>query len=52
MSYSVIHNNLAIAYIGQGNKKEAEREFRTAIDIDPQYEAARRNLEMLLRGGG
>jgi tetratricopeptide (TPR) repeat protein len=46
---AVIHNNLAIAYIGQGNVKEAEREFRTAMDIDPKYEAARRNLEMLLR---
>jgi tetratricopeptide (TPR) repeat protein len=49
---ALLHNNLGIAYIGLQNMKEAEREFRIAIDLDPGYEPARRNLEMLLGSGG
>ena len=48
---AVIHNNLGIAYTGQGNLKEAEREFRIALALDPNFKAARRNLKILLSRG-
>jgi hypothetical protein len=41
------HNNLGYAYMQAGRKNEAEREFRAALGIDPEYYKARNNLEKL-----
>jgi len=38
-------NDLGLALIGQGKRDEAIAEWRLALDINPRFSAARRNLE-------
>jgi Flp pilus assembly protein TadD len=38
-------NNLGVAYMEAGRWDDAQSVFRRAIDIDPGYERARRNLD-------
>lgn len=44
------HNALGEVYLGLNRKVDAEFEFREAIQLDPNFEAARRNLEGLSAG--
>jgi tetratricopeptide (TPR) repeat protein len=38
------HNNLGILYLQKGNRSAAESEWRRALALDPDYRAARDNL--------
>lgn len=42
-----VHNNLGYAYLLAQRKKEARREFTTALQLDPQLYQARYNLRRL-----
>ena len=44
---AVVHHNLAIAYAGIGRTAEAIEHLRIALRLNPGYEAARRNLQVL-----
>ncbi|MBI4937893.1 MAG: hypothetical protein HY846_06700 [Nitrosomonadales bacterium] len=44
-----VHNNLGYAYMQAGRRNEAEREFRVALGIDPEYYKARNNLDIVQR---
>jgi Flp pilus assembly protein TadD len=44
------HNALAIALSRQGRREEAIAAFSRALALDPGFEAARRNLELLRAG--
>lgn len=44
-----VHNNLGYAYMQAGRKNEAEKEFRAALEIDPEYYKARNNLDIMQR---
>ncbi|MBN1694756.1 tetratricopeptide repeat protein [candidate division WOR-3 bacterium] len=39
------HNNLAIAYEKKGMWEEAEKEYQTALDLDPKNERIKANFE-------
>ncbi|HJW72641.1 MAG TPA: tetratricopeptide repeat protein [Geothrix sp.] len=41
------HNNLGYAYEREGRAIEARREYQRALDLDPHYDLARRNLQRL-----
>jgi HEAT repeat protein len=43
-------NDLGLALIGQGKKDEAIVEWKRALDINPRFSAARRNLEAAAEG--
>ena len=43
-------NDLGLALIGQGKKDEAMSEWTRALDINPRFSAARRNLEAATPG--
>ncbi len=43
------HNDLGLAYMRIGNRTAAIQHFRRALQIDPSYEPARRNLLRLQR---
>jgi Flp pilus assembly protein TadD len=43
---------MSLSYEELGDKKAAEREYRAALEVEPDYEMARRNLQDLLRRGG
>ena len=45
--YGAAHNNLGNALAALGENAEAMAEYRHAIELDPGYAAARRNLERL-----
>ena len=45
--YAKAHNNLAIAYAGQGRFAEAKEHWERAVALDPGYEDARKNLHLL-----
>jgi len=45
------HNDLGVALMLRGNYGEAERHFGHALDLDPAYAPARRNLARLQRDG-
>ena len=52
---AVAFNNLGSVLAMRGRIAEAERAFRRAVEIDPGYADARRNLEQarrILAGGG
>jgi tetratricopeptide (TPR) repeat protein len=38
-------NDLGLAFIGQGKREAAIAEWMLALDINPRFSAARRNLE-------
>lgn len=40
-----LHNNLAVAFENQGRFDEARREYERAVDLAPDNEYIRRNLE-------
>lgn len=44
--------DLGRLYVYQGRFEEAERMYRRAIELDPDYETAPRNLEILLERMG
>ena len=41
------HNGLAIVYVQQGQLTQARAEWEAALQLDPNYETARRNLRLL-----
>ncbi|RMG91905.1 MAG: tetratricopeptide repeat protein [Zetaproteobacteria bacterium] len=43
------HNDLGVAYMRVGNRKAAISHFRRALQLEPAYEPARRNLLRLQR---
>jgi predicted CXXCH cytochrome family protein len=43
-------NDLGLALVGQGKKDEAVIEWKRALDINPRFSAARRNLEAAASG--
>lgn len=45
------HNNCGIIYAQQGNKEKAKAAFTRALKVKPDYEGARKNLEMLEKDG-
>jgi tetratricopeptide (TPR) repeat protein len=45
--YAKTHNNLAIEYARQGRMEEAEKHWVRALELNPGYEDARRNLDLL-----
>jgi tetratricopeptide (TPR) repeat protein len=44
-------NNLGLAYIQTGNRGEAIRNFRIAVEIDSHHAMARQNLEIAIESG-
>ncbi len=44
------HNDLGVAYMRIGNRQQAARHFKRALQIDPYYQPARANLNRLNRG--
>lgn len=44
-----IHYNLGNVLVGQGKRDEALREYRRALKVNPADEAARHNLEVVLK---
>ncbi len=45
-----VHLNMAFSYAGQKKYTEAEREFQTALRLNPQYDAAATDYVALLFG--
>jgi Flp pilus assembly protein TadD len=45
---SEVHNRLGIAYAASGRREDAMREFRSAVALDCENAAARRNLRAAL----
>ncbi len=43
------HNNLAVVYFNRGLFDEAIKELKRALDIDPDFNIARINLEIILK---
>ncbi len=43
------HNNLAVVYFNRGLFDEAIRELKKALDLDPDFNLARINLEIILK---
>ncbi len=43
------HNDLGVAYMRIGNRQQAARHFKRALQIDPGYQPARANLNRLNR---
>ncbi len=41
------YNNAGLIYLGQGDKTNAELNFRRALSVDPKFEPARSNLEKM-----
>jgi superkiller protein 3 len=46
-NYALAHNNLGIVLEAQGKRPEALRQYRLALDANPDYEDARFNLQRL-----
>jgi Flp pilus assembly protein TadD len=46
--YAEAHDDLAIAYANDGRIDEAAKHFRRAIELRPDFQAARDNLNALL----
>lgn len=46
---AAVHNNLAGAYYRSGRRAEAIRELEAALQLDPNYQTARHNLDLLRR---
>jgi len=46
-----IAHNIGLVFMHAGNRKEAERHLRIALDLDPGFESARVALDRLLREG-
>jgi tetratricopeptide (TPR) repeat protein len=46
------HTGLGVAYMLKGRLKEADREFKEALRINPDYEPAQKNLDMVYRRMG
>lgn len=49
---SIGHNNLGFAYLNRGQLDSAEREIRTSIRLDPEWELAQTNLAAVLARQG
>ncbi|MBI2525929.1 MAG: tetratricopeptide repeat protein [Candidatus Rokubacteria bacterium] len=47
-----VHNNLGMVRALQGRKSEAVEHFRRALSIRPGFQAAQKNLDWALAGGG
>ena len=39
------YNNAGLIYLGQGDRANAEANFRKALEVDPSFQPARSNLE-------
>jgi len=48
-SFSGPNNNLGVLYEKQGKDKEAEVEYKKALELDPDHEKAKRRLERVLK---
>ena len=46
-----VHNNLGYAYLLDGRKEDARREFILALHLDPKEPGAKYNLESLEHSG-
>ncbi|MEO1448718.1 MAG: tetratricopeptide repeat protein [Bacteroidota bacterium] len=49
-SLAAVYNNRGVARYQQGYKNEALRDFEEALRLDSNFEAARRNMQMVDRG--
>jgi len=47
--YAKAHNNLGVVYLKVGQVNEAIKEFKIAIDLDPRFSGAKKNLERAVR---
>lgn len=50
--FSLAHNNLGIALLGQGNARDAITSFQKAIELDPKFSLPYNNLGNALRKEG
>jgi len=48
----VCHNLLGIIYATEGDVQKARKEFEKALEIDPSYDSARENLEVIRKDEG